>query len=85
MMEGSRIEWTNLAGGSPTLQSVYTFFSPLGSTAASSLNHPRAVYDSVNQRYIVVMDNSPSGHTISNIDIAVSRIPVPTMTGISRR
>jgi hypothetical protein len=73
MMEGSRIEWTNLAGGSPTLQSVYTFFSPLGSTAASSLNHPRAVYDSVNQRYIVVMDNSPSGHTISNIDIAVSK------------
>jgi hypothetical protein len=73
MMEGSRIEWTNLTGGSPTLQSVYTFFSPLGSTAASSLNHPRAVYDSVNQRYIVVMDNSPSGHTISNIDIAVSK------------
>ena len=73
MMEGSRIEWTNLAGGSPTLQSVYNFFSPLGSTAASSLNHPRAVYDSVNQRYIVVMDNSPSGHTISNIDIAVSK------------
>jgi hypothetical protein len=73
MMEGSRIEWTNLAGGSPTLQSVYNFFSPLGSTAASSLNHPRCVYDSVNQRYIVVMDNSASGHTISNIDIAVSK------------
>jgi len=73
MMEGSRIEWTNLAGGSPTLQSVYTFFSPLGSTAASSLNHPRAVYDSVNQRYIVIMDNSASGHTISNIAIAVSK------------
>src|SRR5258708_7731117 len=72
-MEGSRIEWTNLTGGSPTLQSVYTFFSPLGSTAASSLNHPCAVYVSVNQRYIVVMDNSPSGHTISNIDIAVSK------------
>jgi hypothetical protein len=73
MMEGSRIEWTNLTGGSPTLQSVYTFFAPLGSTAASSLNHPRCVYDSVNQRYIVVMDNSASGHTISNIDIAVSK------------
>ncbi len=73
MMEGSRIEWTNLAGGSPTLQSVYNFFSPLGATAASSLNHPRCVYDSINQRYIVVMDNSPSGHTISNIDIAVSK------------
>jgi hypothetical protein len=73
MMEGSRIEWTNLAGGSPTLQSVYNFFSPLGSTAASSLNHPRAVYDSINKRYIVTMDNSPSGHTISNIDIAVSK------------
>jgi hypothetical protein len=73
MMEGSRIEWTNLTGGSPTLQSIYNFFSPLGATAANSLNHPRCVYDSVNQRYIVVMDNSASGHTISNIDIAVSR------------
>ncbi len=31
------------------------------------------MYDSINQRYIVVMDNSPSGHTISNIDIAVSK------------
>jgi hypothetical protein len=78
MMEGSRIEWTNLTGGSPTLQSVYTFFSPLGATAASSLNHPRCVYDSVNQRYIVVMDNSPSGHTISNIDIAVSKDSNPS-------
>jgi hypothetical protein len=73
MMEGSRIEWTNLAGGSPVPQSVYSFFSPLGATAASSLNHPRCVYDSINQRYIVIMDNSPSGHTISNIDIAVSK------------
>jgi hypothetical protein len=73
MMEGSRIEWTTLAGGSPTLQSVYNFFSPLGSTAANSLNHPRSVYDSVNQRYVVIMDNSASGRTISNIDIAVSK------------
>jgi hypothetical protein len=73
MMEGSRIEWTNLTGGSPTLQSVYNFFSPLGATAANSLNHPRAAYDSVNQRYIVIMDNSASGHTISNIDVAVSK------------
>jgi hypothetical protein len=73
MMEASRIEWTNLAGGSPTLQSVYSFFSPLGTTATNSLNHPRCVYDSINQRYIVIMDNSASGHTISNIDIAVSK------------
>ena len=78
MMEGSRIEWTNLAGGSPTLQSVYNFFSPLGAAAASSLNHPRCVYDSINQRYIVVMDNSASGHTISNIDIAVSKDSNPS-------
>ena len=73
MMDGSRIEWTNLAGGSPTLQSVYNFFSPLGSTAANSLNHPRCAYDSVNQRYIVIMDNSASNRAISNIDIAVSK------------
>src|SRR5712672_3616326 len=78
MMEGSRIEWTNLAGGSPALQSVYNFLSPLGATAARYLNHPRAVYDSGNQRYIVVMDNGPSGHTISNIDIAVSKDSNPS-------
>ncbi|UVO35209.1 hypothetical protein KUL72_27695 [Bradyrhizobium arachidis] len=73
MMEASRIEWTNLTGGSPTLQSVYSFFSPLGAAATNSLNHPRCVYDSVNQRYVVIMDNSASGHTVSNIDIAVSK------------
>jgi hypothetical protein len=72
-MEASRIEWTNLTGGSPVLQSVYSFFSPLGSSADNSLNHPRAIYDSVNQRYIMVMDNNASGHTISTIDIAVSK------------
>jgi hypothetical protein len=73
MMEASRIEWTNLSGGSPNVQSVYSFFSPLGSSADNSLNHPRVVYDSVNQRYIMIMDNNASGHTISNIDIAVSK------------
>jgi hypothetical protein len=73
MMEGSRIEWTNLAGGSPTSQSVYNFFAPLGTTAANSLHHPRSVFDTVNQRYIVIMDNSASNRTISNIDIAVSK------------
>jgi len=32
MVEGSRIEWTNLSGGSPTLQSTYNFFSSLSPT-----------------------------------------------------
>jgi hypothetical protein len=72
-MEASRIEWTNLTGGSPTVQSVYNFFSPLGATADNSLHHPRAVFDSVNQRFIMVMDNTASGHSISTIDIAVSK------------
>ncbi|QDW42164.1 phosphoesterase [Bradyrhizobium sp. KBS0727] len=73
MMEASRIEWTNLAGASPTLQSVYNFYAPLGAAADTSLHHPRCVYDSVNQRYIAIMDNSASGRTISTIDIAVSK------------
>ena len=73
MLEGSRIEWTNLAGSSAHLQSVYQFFKPLGTTATNSLFDPRAVYDSVNGRYIVTMDNIGSSGTISNIDIAVSK------------
>ena len=73
MVEGSRIEWTNLTGGSPVLQSVYDFFSPLGAAAVNSLSHPYAMYDSINQRFIVIMDNSGSGHTISNVDVAVSK------------
>jgi glycine betaine/choline ABC-type transport system substrate-binding protein len=71
--EGSRIEWTNLADGAATLQSIYQFFSPLGSTATNSLSYTRCTYDSVNQRYIVTANNSASSGTISNIDIAVSK------------
>ncbi|MDX8489944.1 phosphoesterase, partial [Mesorhizobium sp. VK2B] len=73
MAEGSRIEWTNLSGGAANLQSVYQFFGSLGSTAANALFDPRAVYDSVNNRYVVTMDNIGSNGAISNIDIAVSK------------
>ena len=55
MAEGSRIEWTNVAGGAPVLQSIYDFFAPLGASATGSLSHPRCIHDSINQRYIVVM------------------------------
>src|SRR5712671_7411951 len=71
MVEGSRIEWTNLSGGSPTVQSTYNFFSSLSPTGG--LYDQRCVYDSVNQRYIVIMQYGASGATISNIDIAVSK------------
>jgi hypothetical protein len=77
MAEGSLIEWTNLAGGAPTQQSVYQFFKPLGSSKTNALFDPRAVYDPINQRYIVTMDNIGSGGTISNIDIAVSKTSNP--------
>src|SRR5438445_5019551 len=55
------------------LQSVYQFFGSLGPTATNALFDPRANYDSVNQRYVVTVDNIGSNGTISNIDIAVSR------------
>ncbi|SDQ89792.1 hypothetical protein SAMN05519103_00037 [Rhizobiales bacterium GAS113] len=73
MAEGSRIEWTDLTGGSATTQSVYAFFGSLGTTATNSLFDARAAYDSVNHRYVVTMDNIGSGGTISNVDIAVSK------------
>jgi hypothetical protein len=71
MVEGSRIEWTDLAGGSPTLRSTYEFFSSLSPTGG--LYDPRCVYDSVNQRYVVIMQYLASGGTKSDIDIAVSK------------
>src|SRR6266436_757151 len=71
MVEGSRIEWTNLSGGSPTVQSTYNFFSSLSPTGG--LYDQRCVYDSVNQRYIVIMQYGASGATVSDIDIAVSK------------
>ncbi|SED63550.1 hypothetical protein SAMN05519104_3975 [Rhizobiales bacterium GAS188] len=73
MAEGSQVEWTDLTGGSATTQSVYDFFASLGSTAVNALFDPRAAYDSVNQRYVVTMDNIDSSGTITNIDIAVSK------------
>jgi hypothetical protein len=77
MLEGGKIEWTNLTGGSPTVQSKYQFFSSLGATATNALFDPRAVYDPINQRYIVTIDNlGPNGAT-SNIDIAVSKTSNP--------
>jgi hypothetical protein len=77
MLEGARIEWTNLTGGSPTLQSKYQFFGSLGSAATNALFDPRAVYDPINQRYIVTIDNlGPNGAT-SNINIAVSKTSNP--------
>lgn len=77
MLEGGKIEWTNLAGGSPTVQSKYQFFSVLGTAATNALFDPRAVYDPINQRYIVTIDNlGPNGAT-SNIDIAVSKTSNP--------
>jgi hypothetical protein len=77
MLEGSRIEWTNLTGGSPTLQSKYQFFGSLGSAATNALYDPRAVYDPINQRYIVTMGNLGPGGATSNIDIAVSKTSNP--------
>ena len=71
MVEGSRIEWTNLSGGQATLQSVYNFFSSLNPTGG--LHDPRVVYDSVNQRFIVIMEHGASGGTVSAINIAVSK------------
>ena len=73
MAEGSRIEWTNLTGGSATVQSVYSFFSSLGATATNSLFDPRCIYDSASGRFIIIMENIGSNGAISNIDIAVSK------------
>jgi hypothetical protein len=63
MVEGSRIEWTNLTGGSPVLQSTYSLF--------------RNVYDSVNLRFIVFMQYEASGAVVNGIDIAVSKDSKP--------
>ena len=71
--EGARIAWTDLSGGSEVLQSIYQFFAPLGPTATNALFDPRAVFDPVNGRYVVTVDNIGSNGTISNIDVAVSK------------
>ncbi len=73
MAEGSQVEWTDQSGGSANAESLYQFFGSLGATATNALFDPRAAYDSVNQKYVVTVDNIGSGGTISNIDIAVSR------------
>jgi hypothetical protein len=71
MIEGSQIEWTNLTGGSPTVQSVYSFFSPLSPTGG--LYDQRVVYDSVNQRFVAIMQYLAPDGTTTDIDIAVSK------------
>src|SRR5216683_609571 len=76
--EASRIEWTNLTGGATTIQSVYSFFSSLGSTATNALFDPRAVYDPINQRYIVTIDNIGSNGAITNIYVTAPQYNVNT-------
>jgi hypothetical protein len=85
MAEGSRMEWTNLTGGGAALQSVYSFFSPLGAAATNSLYDPRCIYDTVSGRFIVIMENLGSGGAISNIAIAVSKDSNPNTVGTSLR
>ena len=71
MIEGSLIEWTNLAGGLPTQQSVYSFFSSLSPTGG--LFDQRVVYDSVNQRFVAMMEYLAPDGTTTAMDIAVSK------------
>jgi len=71
MAESSKIEWTNLSGGAAFTESLYTLFSPLGASATNSLLDARVVFDSVNQRFVVMAENL--GTNLSNIDIAVSK------------
>ncbi|WP_035973166.1 alkaline phosphatase family protein [Bradyrhizobium sp. WSM3983] len=71
MIEGSQIEWTNLTGGSPTVQSVYSFFAPLSPTGG--FFDQRVVYDSVNQRFVAIMEYLAPDGTTTDMDIAVSK------------
>lgn len=71
MVEGSRIEWTDLAGGSPTVQSTYNFFASLSPTGG--LYDQRCAYDNINGRYLAIMQYAASGSAISKIDVAVSK------------
>ena len=70
MAESSDVEWTNLTGGSAVTESLSTLFSSLGASTNSLLD-ARAVYDSVNQRFVVMAENLGTG--VSSIDIAVSK------------
>ena len=53
------------------MQSVYSFFSPLSPTGG--LYDQRIAYDSVNQRFVVIMQYLAPGATATDIDIAVSK------------
>jgi hypothetical protein len=65
IVKGSRTEWTNLAGRSPTLQSTYNFFSSL--LPRGGLYDPRCIYDSVNQRFVVIMQSEASGASVHDL------------------
>jgi hypothetical protein len=56
MVEGSRIEWTDLTGGSQTVESTYSFFSSLSPTG--NLYHQRSIWDGRQQPYIIARRHS---------------------------
>jgi hypothetical protein len=76
MAESSYIEWTNLSGGAAVTEFLYTLFGSLPASQTNSLLDARVVYDSVNQRFVVMAENL-SGSTVSTIDIAVSKDSIP--------
>ncbi|MCW2285377.1 hypothetical protein M2323_003316 [Rhodoblastus acidophilus] len=73
--ESSKIRWTNLTGGAVVDTSLYNVFAALPAAQRNSLLDARVVFDSINQRFVVMAMNLGSG--VSNINIAVSKTANP--------
>ncbi len=76
MAETTHYEITDLSGNPIVANgSLYSLFSPLGSTLDNSLLDARAAYDSSTGRFVIVVDNFQpgTGNFGANIDIAVSK------------
>ena len=69
-VENSAIEFSSLSGAVQNLQTLSSFFAPLG--AYTFIYDPHVFYDSVNGRYVVVVDELNSTSTQSNLLVAVS-------------
>lgn len=80
MSENSSISWGQLTLNSTSLsgysqQTLNSFFAPL--SPYGQVFDPRVVYDSVNNRYIVIADETNTSHSKSNILVAVSKTSNP--------
>jgi len=74
------IQWSDKVGAVPTLQSLKTFFGPLGPPLNTWTFDPKVIYDQYAERFVVItLERKTTAPTGSYILVAVSKTSDPNL------